>query len=180
MRFLFTLSIKNNWCARHVDYVLVFSQADCDSDAHLAPPPGFKVINDDGIEYCMKLKKNLYGACQASANWFVMLRDSLTERGHTQSKVDPCLFFKKDSVIVTCVDDCIIFAKDHSTVKEIIKSLESNFKLIDEGDLSAYLGINIAKVGENTWALSQHFLIDRMLKALGLEDDSKVHDTPST
>ena len=109
-----------------------------------------------------------------------MLRDGLIERGYKQSDVDPCLFFKKDSVIVTYVDNCIIFAKDHSKVKEIIKSLESNFKLTDEGDLSAYLGIDITKYRENSWTLSQPFLINRIIKALGLEDDSKTHDTPAT
>ena len=85
------------------------------------------------------------GTCQASANWFVILRDRLLKHGYIQSKVDPCLFYKKDSIIVTYVDNCVIFAKDHGKVKEIIKSLKNDFKLIDEGDLSAYLGVNITK-----------------------------------
>ena len=44
--------------------------------------------------------------------------------------------------------DCIIFAKDPTKVQEIIKSLESNFKLTDEGDLSAYLGSDFTKNNE--------------------------------
>ena len=68
IRFLLNLSIKNGWCARHVDCVLAFSQADCDTDVYLSPPLGFNVNNNDGIECCVKLNKNLYGACQASSN----------------------------------------------------------------------------------------------------------------
>ena len=109
-----------------------------------------------------------------------MLRNGLIQRSYTQSKVDLCLFYKKDSIIVTYVDDCIIFTKDHNKVKEIIKSLETNFKLTDEGDLSAYLGIDITKNQNNPWTLSQPFLIERIIKALGLEVDSKTHDTPAT
>ena len=79
-----------------------------------------------------------------------MLRDGLLKRGYIQSKVDPCLFCKKDSIIVTYIDNCIIFAKDHRKVKEIIKSLENDFKLTDKGDLSTYLGIDITKKGNKS------------------------------
>ena len=69
IRFLLTLSIMNRWCSRHIDYVLAFSQANCDADVYLSLPPGFKTKDaKEGIDYCIKLKKNLYGACQASAN----------------------------------------------------------------------------------------------------------------
>ena len=109
-----------------------------------------------------------------------MLRQGLIQRGCNQSKVNPCLFYKKDSIIVTCADGCIIFAKDHAKVQHIIKSLEDDFKLADEGDLSAYLGIDIARNNDSTWALSQPYQIDRILKSLHLESDSKVCDTPAT
>ena len=181
VRFLLTKSILNGQCARHVDYVLAFSQADCDTDVYLSLPSGFHVKDNSGNQnYCIKLKKNLYGTCQASANWFIMLRQGLIQRGYNQSKVDPCLFYKKDSIIVTYVDDCIIFAKDQAKVQHIIKSLEDDFKLTDEGDLSAYLGIDIARNNDSTQTLSQPYLIDRILTSLHLKSDSKVHDTLAT
>ena len=74
-----------------------------------------------------------------------MLRNGLLKRGFCQSKVDPCLFYKNDTIIVIYVDNYIIFAKDHVKVQEIIISLKDNFKLTDEGDLSIYLRINIDK-----------------------------------
>ena len=73
----------------------------------------------------------------------------------------------------------IIFAKDYTKVKEIIKSLETDFKLIDKSNLSTYLGIDITKNNDGSQTLSQPFLIDCIIKALNLENDSKVHDTPA-
>ena len=74
-----------------------------------------------------------------------MLRDGLTNRQHTQSKVDPFLGFKSDFITVVHVEICIMFAKDYDKVKAIIKCLEKDFKLTDEGDLSACLRIDVAK-----------------------------------
>ena len=75
---------------------------------------------------------------------------------------------KSDSILVTHVDDYIMFAKDHEQVKQIITTLQQNFKLTDEGDLSAYLGISIARNPSGSWILSQPFLIERIIKALNL------------
>ena len=109
----------------------------------------------------------------------MILWNGLIQRDYTQSKVDSYLFYKKDSIIAAYVSDYIIFAKDHNKVKEIIKSLETNFKLTDEGDFSNYLVIDITK-NKKSWTLSQLFFIERIIKALWLEVDSKTHDTPVT
>ena len=69
VRFLLTLSTQNGWCACHVDCVLAFSQAECDADICLSLPPSFHVRDGvEGKQHCIELKKNLHGACQASAN----------------------------------------------------------------------------------------------------------------
>ena len=75
VRFLLTLFIMNRWFARHVDFVLEFSQARCDLDMRLSVPLGFHVNNGNNEQNCIKLNKNLYGDCQASANCFVMIKN---------------------------------------------------------------------------------------------------------
>ena len=52
--------------------------------------------------------------------------------------------------------------------------------MTDEGDLSACLGIDVTRNKDQTWTLSQPFLIERILKSLNLQNDSKVHDAPAT
>jgi hypothetical protein len=43
-----------------------------------------------------------------------------------------------------------------------------NFKLTDEGDVNKFLGIEITKLGPDSFELSQPYLIDRLLQFLGL------------
>ena len=80
-----------------------------------------------------------------SANCFAVLRDGLLKSGFHLSHVNPCLLYKNYEIIIICVDDCVMFAKHHNKFKSIIKTLEENFKLTDEVDLSTYLGIDMAK-----------------------------------
>ena len=69
-----------------------------------------------------------------------MLRDAFLNRGHHQSKIDPCPLCKSDSIVVTCFDDYTMLAKDHEKFKAIVVLLQKNFKIVDEGDLSTCLG----------------------------------------
>ncbi len=38
------------------------------------------------------------------------IKEGLSERGFTQSQIDPCVFFRKDAIIVLYVDDCIVMS----------------------------------------------------------------------
>ena len=60
-----------------------------------------------------------------------------------------------------------------------IKSLENEFKLIDEGDLASFLGIQFNTIGKKKLELLQQYLIQRIIKALSLNEEYKMHDTPS-
>ena len=95
----------------------------------------------------LKLDKNLYGLKNTAHNWFEMLSAGLQDSkiGFKQSEIDPCVFFKKDAIILTWVDDCIIFSKSLETIEQIVKSLKEEFEVeleenIDKGDVSCYLG----------------------------------------
>ena len=87
----------------------------------------------------MKLEKNLYGTKQAVANWYEMLKEGLNKEGFKSSKIDPCLFLRHDAIIVTYVDDCLIFSKNQKIIENLITSLKQTFKLTDEGpDVNAF------------------------------------------
>ena len=42
--------------------------------------------------------------------WFEKLKEGLEARYVFQSQVDPCVWYKKEMVILFCVDDCLIFS----------------------------------------------------------------------
>ena len=55
-------------------------------------------------------------------------------------------FYRKKSVILTYVDDCLIVSHKQKKTTSLIKSLNNgnkNYALGDEGYVSNYLGVNI-------------------------------------
>ena len=74
-------------------------------------------------------------------------------------------------VLLTYVDDCIIISPSIENIDRLIKSMQQgreNFRLTDKGDVNKFLGIEIMKLDNNSFELSQPFLIDRILSFLGL------------
>jgi hypothetical protein len=115
-------------------------------------PAQFTVVNDtlqfssdptpgNSDVYVLFISKNLYGLRQAGNNWFDKLRDSLLFRGFRQSSVDPCLFIRKDIILIVYVDDCLLFARDDTTLDSFVLSLQEEFNLTCDGDVGAFLGI---------------------------------------
>ena len=56
--------------------------------------------------------------------------------------------------------------------------MKQEYKLEDEGDINAYLGINVTRPAENKIKLNQPTLIQRIIDSLGLKDQRK-HMTPA-
>ena len=133
----------------------------------------------------MELDKNLYGLKNAAHNWFQMLSNGLKHEklGFKSSEIDPCVFFRKDAIILTWVDDCIIFSKDLSTITNIVNTLKEDFDVeleedINKGDVSRYLGMVIDRNKDKSFEMKQPFLIDRILALLEIDDKVHPKSTP--
>jgi hypothetical protein len=140
-------------------------------------PSGFQIDGateeESSRKYILKLNKSLYGLKQASFNWYEKLKSGLLVRGFTQSKIDPCLYFKKGMLIITYVDDCIIFSNfmvDINTFVESMKNGSEGFILTDEININKFLGIEIKQITKSEFELSQLFLSKRIAHELGLEN----------
>lgn len=114
LKLLLTISLIKDFTTHHIDYVLAFSQAFVDIPIYLKPPPGFHIEGAPNKDYCLKLVKNLYRTKTASKTWFELLAKGLEQRGFKASKGDPCLFIKHNCLVVTYVDDCLIFSKNEA------------------------------------------------------------------
>jgi hypothetical protein len=111
--------------------------------------------------------------------------DGLLERGYSQSEIDPCLFLKEGIMCVVYVDDTIFAGADPDALEHEIKTLGVNettqrhkFQLRNEGEVGAFLGIQITKTGTNEFYLSQPGLIEKVLNVSGMADCNGV-DTPT-
>jgi hypothetical protein len=191
VRLLLLLSTILNLKSRQVDYTQAFPQAPLDDPVYMRLPQGFYVAPDHTLQqhsdptyhdrsHFIKLKRNLYGCKQAARNWFAHLKKGLISLGFTPSKIDPCLYFRHDCILAVYNDNCLIFARDDSTIDDLIKVLSDIFLLQDQGDIQDYLGIRVSKdATTKTIQMQQLGLIESILTNLNLLHDSKPKDTPS-
>ena len=74
-------------------------------------------------------------------------------------------------ILLTYVDDCIIFSPSKESIDRLVCSMHDGpkkFKLTDEGNVNKFLGIEITKLDSSSFELAQPFLIDCLLQFLGL------------
>ena len=176
VRFLLIISELAGLETQALDFVLAFPQAKLDVPVFMEIPPGVDVGNDTNKRaYVIELKSSLYGLKQSSANWYDCLKKGLERRGFSESKADPCVFLKKGMIILTYVDDCILISDKKETLQQFIHSLANGiekFEFTDEGPMDKYLGVEIEKLKGNEFILRQPFLIQRILKALNVDEGS--------
>jgi hypothetical protein len=128
--------------------------------------------------YVLLISKNLYGLHQAGNNWFDKLHDSLLSRGFRQSSIDPCLFIHKDIILIVYVDDCILFAKENTTLDSFVTSLQNEFNLTCDGDVGTFLGIQFTRTSTGSLELTQPGLITMIVNECSLDAESERHNSP--
>jgi Reverse transcriptase (RNA-dependent DNA polymerase) len=85
-------------------------------------------------------------------------------------------------VFLLYVDDGILCSPDNSAIEKVIKQLQKDFEMTDEGTLSEYLGIRIDKHHNGGMLLTQPTLIKRIIEAVGIDPtDTKqrIFEIPS-
>ena len=91
------------------------------------------------------------------------------------------MYYKKDILCAVYIDDTIFWSPSDSKIEYTISELKSlKFDLTDEGDVDSFLGIHIENDEMGNITMTQKGLIDIIIKSLGLENDSKQHQTPAT
>jgi Reverse transcriptase (RNA-dependent DNA polymerase) len=189
IRLFLTMMIMNKCQSKQVDFVLAFPQADIECDMYMQIPHGFHIDGDPG-DYCLKLKKNLYGQKQAGRVWNIYLHEGLLARGFCQSEVDMCVYYKGDVTLLIYTDDGIFLADDMAKIDKCFKELTTDhingsgklhraFRMTDEGDLSDYLGVKIKPLENGLIKLYQPHMIKQILSDLGFNECTKGKPTPA-
>ena len=118
------------------------------------------------------------GLKQAGNNWYRMLRDALLKEGFVQSTIDQCLL-RHDCLLVGYVDDCLLFAREDATLDTVLARFRITFELTDEGDVGAYLGLDVNRNSAGQFELTQPGLISKIVSECGLQSESNEYKTPS-
>jgi hypothetical protein len=154
---------------RCIDFSNAFVQAPLDTPIYVHLPRGYRHDGDQDV--CLKLVKSLYGIAQAPRLWFEHLKAKLERRGFKQSRLDPCLFYSGSIYLVCYVDDIVMASSDMAALEMLIQDLKADSDLTEEGELSAFLGIQVQREESETgprFTLTQPGLTARIIDALGL------------
>jgi hypothetical protein len=143
IRIVNTLAAMHNLKGKKIDFTQTFPKAKLKEDIYLRFPAGFEHKND---KWALKLKRNLYGLVRASRNWFLKLSAIYERRGFKQSTSDPCLFLRKDMIILLYNDDCLIYARDTTDIDTFVETLRDDYKLTlnDPDPIDDFLGIHFS------------------------------------
>jgi hypothetical protein len=184
IRLLLSTVLTEGWTTRQVDYTNAFAQAELREEVYVECPRLFGPKS--GTDKVLRLLKSLYGLRQAPRTFFEKLKAGLEEREWKQSEIDPCLFLKSGMMCVVYVDDTIFASANGDDLEQEILSLgistnaqRHTFELRNEGEVSAFLGIQIQKTGSNEFLLTQTGLIDKVLAVTNMTDCNGC-DTPAT
>ncbi len=175
--FLVTVAKIHGIDTKTIDFVLVFSQAQLDTDVFMEIPAGVQLhgypFENQSCVYVLKPNKSLYGLKRASANWYDMLMKGLNDCGFTPSKVDPCIFIQNDAIALVYINDYIVISPKEGVIKDIITILANGpecFKFTEEGSLANYLSVQFTDFDSgNEFSMSQPFLIERILTTMDIE-----------
>ena len=107
--------VNAQWLCDIVDVEAAFFEGDMDKAIYIGWPEGIEELGyeakADTENYCILLKKAMYGIVQGALQFFKKLVEILKLVGLTQCQVDPCIFYLKRNgklvlLIASHVDDC--------------------------------------------------------------------------
>ena len=127
VRTLLAVAKIHGLSSQSIDFVLAFPQADLNRVNVFMQLPIIMEVEGE-YAYVLKFNKSLYGLKQGSLNWFEHLRKGLEARDYVQSRVDPCVFLRADSIVLCYVDDCIIIAKENHIIDDLVTSFKIDLK----------------------------------------------------
>jgi hypothetical protein len=180
IRMVNTLAAMHNLKGKQIDFKQAFPQTKLKEDIYLRFPAGFEHKND---KWALQLKRNLYGLVQASQNWFLKLSAIYVRLGFKQSKSDPCLFLRKDMIIVIYTDDCLLYARDTTDIDKFVKTLRDDYKLTlnEPYPIDDFLGIHFSHQDNVELHMRQTSLIDAVTESTHIPKGRlKNTPTPST
>ena len=131
--------------------------------AYLQIPKGMMAPQN----HCLKLQRSTKGLVQSSRVLWLTFAKHLKEHGFQVSKVDQCLFMRKNEdrtyIFMLCIDD-EFFLGDKKAIESAVKYVKRSFTITTQGMLKDYLGCNFDIDRKcKTAYVTQPFLINKLI-----------------
>ncbi|CCF47940.1 hypothetical protein NDA10_002284 [Ustilago hordei] len=173
MHILLALACRYKLHIAQLDVSMAFLNGKIDKEVHVWIPPTFETPKNNGK--CYHLKKALYGLKQAGHLWHTALDKQLRAFGFKCCHAEPCVYMQgiKDAMIILAVymDDLLIIGATSSHVKSVRQQLSSVFSIMDQGNVSHIIGMNVKYDCEaQTLSIDQSRYIEGTLEKFGMSN----------
>lgn len=143
-----------------------------DKDVYIWIPPTFET--EATKNKCYRLKKALYGLKQAGRLWHTALDEQLQAFGFKCCQAELCVYTcGSDDVMVLLtvyVDDLLVIRVTESCVKSVRQQLASAFSIMDQGNVSHIIGLNVDYNREaHMLSINQSRYIEGILMKFGMD-----------
>lgn len=112
--------------------------------------------------YVMILRKSLYELKDAAHIWFGLVADKSEETILRYLNSAPCIFWKKNVLVVCYVDDLLVFTVKLPQIGHLKIGLEKFLSLINLGELKQFLETEIDWTQSSAVDLRQSNLIQNL------------------
>lgn len=175
LRLIISIAAIKQWGITQLDAKNAFLNGKLDYEVYLQPPEG----TTKGTEFVWKLHRSLYGLKQSPRIWYLTVAKVLVDNGFQNSILEPCLFWKKECLLILYVDDILIVGKTERIRKDAGDILKKHFEMKDLGKPKIFLGITIEEgKDQNGYELSMKDTIERIEKDYQVELSKRELGTP--
>ncbi|KAJ9544511.1 hypothetical protein OSB04_024218 [Centaurea solstitialis] len=168
--FLAYASFKN-FKVYQMDVKSAFLYGKIEEEVYVCQPPGFEDPRYPDRVY--KLNKALYGLHQAPRAWYDTLSTYLLENDFTRGVIDKTLFIKREKqeilLVQIYVDDIIFGSTKSSMCKEFEDLMHKKFKMSAMGELTFFLGLQVAQKTDGIFIHQSKYVKD-ILHKFGFSD----------
>ena len=130
---------------------------------------------DPNQEY--RINKYIYGLPDSGRAFYHMYKSVLEQEGYRCSKIDPCLFIKRDEVettfILIHVDDTYIFSNSNENHLKFAERMNRHFPVTLDTKADSFLGVHIKHNDDGSVELTQEKLINKLLKEFPIHESKR-------
>ena len=172
LRLMTTIIASNKWQIQSIDVKTAFLQGrKIERSVFLRPPPEANTSN------LWHLRKCVYGLADAPREFYLRLREELTNLNMEPCSLDQGLFtYAPDGVlsgILICHVDDILFGGTEQFCTEVIPSLENTFEIGSRSSSSfVYIGISLKQLSDYNILVNQKSFTDS-IRYLEIPKDRK-------
>ncbi|XP_014499258.2 uncharacterized protein LOC106760323 [Vigna radiata var. radiata] len=174
VRLILSLASAQNWHLKQLDVNNAFLHGDLYEEVYMKLPPGVTATSPN--KACL-LHKSLYGLKQVSRQWYDKLSSFLLSQDFTQTLGDHSLFTKHNgdniTIMMVYVDDIILTGNDINDINHITNMLNDRFKIKNLGNLSYFLGFEVARSSEGIHLSQRKYALD-LLNETGMLNAAPV------